>query len=381
MKVSCCISDLLQALQLVSRAISTQQALPILENVLIEAEGKRCTVSATDLELSIITSFEAEIENEGSITVSARAILNYAQYNTDDEVLLETIEGTQLQCISKQSKTLIAGEAASEYPTIAPVEKKKSFTLEGQPLLEALHLVTFASAGSTIRPVLSGVYIRGEKGNLILAATDSYRLSEYKLKVKGSAEISCIVPAKVLEELRSILSSRKSKRSGEDEEEKPVSGEVAVTLSGQQIELQVGQTRLLSRLIEGKFPDYQQIIPQGAKTKSKLQTREFLTLTKRMHYFAKETNNNLTFSFTKKGARVSTPQTQLGKDEATINTDTEGESNKIALSSSYLLDFLGHIEGSEIGMEITDSMHPAVFRVPGKSEFLHLIMPLRLQEE
>src|SRR3989344_8615158 len=163
MKFSCKKEDLLQALNLVSRAIGSQQALPILGNILMEAEGKRCTVSATDLELSIITSFESKIENEGSLTIPAKAILNFAQYNNDPEVLLETSEGTQLKCTSNHAKTFIAGEAATEYPTIAAVEKLTSFSLPLSPLLHALHLVTFSSTRTSLRPVLSGVYLRSEK--------------------------------------------------------------------------------------------------------------------------------------------------------------------------------------------------------------------------
>ena len=142
MKFSCKKEDLLQALNLVSRAIGGQQALPILGNILLEAEGKRCTVSATDLELSIITSFGANIENEGAITIPAKAFLNFAQYNSDDEILLETSEGTQLKCTSEHAKTVIAGESAQEYPTITPIEKETSLTLEASPLLGALHMVT-----------------------------------------------------------------------------------------------------------------------------------------------------------------------------------------------------------------------------------------------
>ncbi|MDP6562104.1 MAG: hypothetical protein QF793_04240, partial [Candidatus Peribacteraceae bacterium] len=141
MKFLCKTSELLHSLNLVSRAISGQQALPILGNVLIKVEGKRCQISATDLELSIITSFEANIENEGSITVPAKAIVNFAQYNSDNEVLLETSEGTQLQCTSAHAKTVISGESASEYPTITPIERETNFSLEAQPLLEALHMV------------------------------------------------------------------------------------------------------------------------------------------------------------------------------------------------------------------------------------------------
>lgn len=392
MKFSCKTPDLLQALQLVSRAISTQQALPILGNILLEAEGKRCTVSATDLEISIITSFEASIENEGSITIPAKAILNFAQYNSDPEVLLETSEGTQLKCTSKHSKTLLSGEPASEYPTIAPVEKKSTFTLEVRPLLHALHLVTFASAKSSLRPVLSGVYLRTEKDNLVLVATDSYRLSECRIPAQmGGEDLSCIIPVKVLEELRTVLGiSKGSREEGEGEKEKdikegkkkkqPTAG-IEVTLNNQQIELHVGPTRLLSRLIEGKFPDYEQIIPKGDMTKVILGSRDMTTAVKRMHYFAKEMNNNLTCRFSGSAAQISTPSTQLGKDEAELNAEVTGKAAKIALSSSYLLDFLGHTESEQVEVCVLDSLHPALFRIPGVKDFVHLIMPLRMQEE
>jgi len=387
MKFSCNTSEFLQALHLVSHAISGQQALPILGNILLSAEGKRCTVSATDLELSIVTHFEAQIENEGAITIPAKAILNFAQYNQDSEVLLETSEGTQMKCTSKHAKTLISGEAASEYPTITSVEKEYSFSLDVAPLLEALNKVTFASAKSTLRPVLSGVYLRAEKGSLIFVATDSYRLSEYKIPVdKGAGDISCIIPTKVLEELKVVLGASKEdkKEDGKGDEAKSKKGmptKVEITLGSQQIEITIGHTRLLSRLIDGKFPDYQQIIPKDSKTEATISTKELLTTVKRMHYFAKEINNNLTFTFKKGGLHIITPQTQTGKDEATLEVSLEGSDNKIALSSSYILDFLSRVEDKEVHIHITDGVHPAVFRVDSAKQYLHLIMPLRLQEE
>jgi len=368
MKFSCKTSDILSGVQLVGRAISNSQTLPILGNILIFAEGKRCTLSATDLEFSIITSFEASIENEGSITVPSKAILNFAQYNSDQEVFLETSEGTHLRCTSSHTKTLITGEAASEYPSIPSIKKQISCYLDPSELLVALNLVTFTCAHTTLRPVLSGVYVRSEKDNLIFVGTDSYRLSEYKLKIKkGGEDISCIIPVKVLDELKGALT--KSQHT------------VEVVLSAQQVEITIDQTRFISRLIDGKFPDYIQILPKEPTGTVVLPTRYFLTTVRRMHYFAKEMNNNLTFSFSKKGVKVTTPQTQIGKDEASIAGEFNGKENKIALSSSYLLDFLLHIEEENIIFSLTDSMHPAVFRLPGDPAFLHLIMPLRLQEE
>jgi DNA polymerase III subunit beta len=379
MKLLCSTSEFLQSLQLVSRAIGGQQALPILGNILLEAKGDRCTASATDLEISIVTSFPAKIEREGSITVPAKAILNFAQYNADAEVLLEVKEGTQLKCSSQHAKTSIAGAVASEYPTISKVEKQTHFTLKADPLLHALHLVTFAAAKTTLRPVLSGVYLRSAAQQLILVATDSYRLSECKIPAEGDGiEVSCIIPAKILEELKTILGSFKSDKKAKGEGEQ--GRNVGVALSRQQIELQVGETRLVSRLIDGKFPNYEQIIPKEAKTKLYFPLHNLSTAVKRLHYFAKEMNNTLTFHCAKE-TRVITPQTPMGQDEATIQGELTGEENKIALSSSYLLDFLGHISAEGVIASISDAQHPAIFTLPDQKDFLHLIMPLRLQAE
>ncbi len=389
MKFLCKTFDLLQALNLVTRAISGQQALPILGNVLLKAEGKRCTLSATDLELSIVTSFDANIENEGSITVPAKAIINFAQYNSDKEVLIETNEGTQLKCTSSHAKTIIAGEASTEYPTISSIKKETIFSLETQPLLEALHMVTFASAKTTLRPVLAGVYVYNEGDHLVFVATDSYRLSEYKIRTKNSTTpVSCIIPAKVLEELKNILGSyrgekeKKEKKEGGEDGISTTIPTVDIALSAQQIEVRIGHTQLLSRLIDGKFPDYKQIIPHETKSTIAIKTKDLATITKRMHYFAKETNNNLTLTVRKSDntLHITTPQTQSGRDEATMDMELRGDDNKIALSSSYLLDFLSHVDDDVTEMLLSDSMHPAVFHVPSKANMLHLIMPLRIQE-
>jgi DNA polymerase-3 subunit beta len=385
MKFSCQTTDFLHGIQLVSRAISGQQALPILGNILFKVEGSTCTVSATDLELSMITSFPASIESEGAITIPSKAILNFAQYNTDPEIVLETVEGTHLKVTSKHSKTSLSGEAATSYPSIPAVEKKTSFKLDAAPLLEALNLVTFASARTSLRPVLSGVYLRTEGGKLILVATDSYRLSECSIPTEVAEDVGCIIPVKVLEELKGMLSSKKPPKAtpteeGEKQGERKEAIPVEITLSAQQIEVQIGNTRLVSRLIEGKFPDYRQIIPKEHTTKALINTRELTAAVKRMHYFAKEVNNNLTFTLSGEEAHIHTPQTQLGKDETTISAEITGTEGKIALSSSYLLDFLGHIDTEVLELRITDSMHPAVFYIPANDKFLHLIMPLRMQE-
>lgn len=389
MKFSCRTSDLLAGLQLVSRAIGSDQVLPILQNILVHAEGKRCTLSGTNLEVSIVTSFEVNIENEGSITIPAKAILNFMQYNQDKEVVLETSEGTQLKLYSKSAKALIAGEAASGFPVITGIQKEMTLSIPISPLLHALSLVTFACARTTSRPVIAGVFVRLEKGTLILVSTDSYRLSEYKIKVDGlSGEISCIIPARFLEELKSVIALHRSHveedQAMETTSKKKSPGpieNVDIHLGSQQIEVHVGPTRLTSRLIDGKFPDYIQVLPREKHTTALVSVKDLLGAVKRMHYFAKELNNNIAFSFTRSGVHLTTKQTQLGRDESTIPVMLEGKDNKIAISSTYLIDFLSRLSDEKVSMELFDKMHPAIFRLGNQEPFLHLIMPLRMSEE
>jgi DNA polymerase-3 subunit beta len=174
------------------------------------------------------------------------------------------------------------------------------------------------------------------------------------------------------------LSAQKGDKKGKEEKENMP--RVAVTLSKQQIEVKIGDTRFMSRLIDGKFPNYEQIIPKETTTTILFTTSELLVAVKRMHYFAKEMNNNLTFTFSEGKAVIATPQTQVGKDEAELTAEITGGDTKIALSSSYLLDFLNHIDSDVVVMKMTDPQHPAIFGLPGEERFLHLIMPLRMQE-
>ncbi len=385
MKFSCKTADLLSGLQLVSRAIGTEQVLPILQNILIAVEGKRCTLSATNLELSIVTSFEVSIENEGSITVPAKAILNFVQYNQDDEIILETSEGTQLKLHSKCAKAVIAGEAASGFPTIAGIQKDVTLNLPISPLLTALNLVTFACARTTSRPVISGVFVKMEKGKITMVGTDSYRLSEYKIDIPGlTGDVTCIIPAKFLDELKGVIALHR----GRDAEEKDEKGKkktsvesVDIHLGSQQIEVYLAHTKLVSRLIDGKFPDYAQVVPKEKNTTAVVNIKDLLGAVKRMHYFAKEQSNNITFTFNKSGIHLMTKQTQIGRDESTITSAVDGKDNKIAVSSTYLIDFLARLDTEEVLIELSDKMHPAVFKIPTDHTYLHLIMPLRMTEE
>lgn len=384
MKFSATTKDLLAGLQLVTRAIGTEQVLPILQNILIVASGKQCTLSATNLELSIITTLDVAIEHEGSITIPAKALLNFIQYNQDDSIVLETSEGTQLKLHSKRAKATILGDTAQGFPTIVGIQKETTLHLPIHHFVEALSLTTFSCAKTNARPVISGAYMFTKNTTLTIASTDSYRLSEYVITLPSTvASVSCIIPVRFLDELKSILlfhlGHHESTKEKGDHEASDQSFELH--LSTQQIEARIGSTTIISRLIEGKFPDYQQVLPKERKATITVSTKNLLSAVKRMHYFAKEQSNNITFSFTRDAVNFITKQTQIGRDESSIPALLEGAETKIAVSSTYLIDFLSRLSSENVLIDISDKLHPAIFRLPENTQYFHLIMPLRLAEE
>lgn len=375
MKFSAKTSEFLGAVQLVSRAIGGDQVLPILHNIHLRAESGTCTLSATNLELSIVTSITVSIESEGILTIPAKALLNFLQYCQDADVVLESTEGTLVKVHSRRARASIAGEEAANFPTIATIEHQTHIDLPVAPLMEALSLVPFACAKTSSRPVIAGVCLQQVEGGFVLVSTDSYRLSEYRIDTPGiSGNISIIIPARFLEELRNVISVARSTSQN-------AATTVTMYLTQQQIEVTVDTTRLISRLIEGKFPDYKQVILQKIGCTVSTSAQDILSAVKRMHYFAKEQSNTITFAFRDSAVHLTTRQTQLGRDESVIPAAIEGSEAKIAISSTYLIDILGRIAGDTIIFKLLDHVHPVILQIPGNTRFLHLIMPLRMTEE
>ena len=277
MRVVCTQKDLNIALDIVNKAISPNVTLPVLNNILIKAIGKKLQFSATNLEIAIRFSIDADVRNEGSITVPAKLISSYVNLLDDDKVEVRLDEGLTLALKTKSSETKIKGIAAEEFPLIPTVEKEHSFTLPAQVLAEAMGQTVFSAAVNTTRPVLSGVFFKVDKDTLKLVATDSYRLAEkiIKLTPKAEKEIECIVPARTLLELEKVLMGNFSKEG------------VEVNISKNQILFKVGDFELTSRLIEGKFPDYEKIVPKATRTKLTAHSAKLNMATKRVNLFAR----------------------------------------------------------------------------------------------
>ncbi len=366
MKVIISQSDLLESLKTVSRAVSGANTLPVLGNILIRAEGRKLYFAATNLEISISTSVEADIKNEGAITVPAKILTSYTSLlSKSEDVELKVSDGTALELNSKSSKTKIKGIAADEFPSIARVDHGTKLSLSADAFRDTVHQVAFSAQENASRPILSGVYVSAKKDEIRFAATDSYRLSEKVINIKNEVEeVSCVIPVRAFYEADRLASGKE---------------EVAITISENQVMFAIEGTELVSRLIEGQFPPYEQILPKEHKTTVEISREELALAVRRVSIFAKENNQHMKLEFLNDGTMtVSTDTTQIGEEKTTIGVKIDGETNVIALNADYVLDVLAAIDDEKILFEMEGKMNPAVFKRLGKTDFVHLIMPLKV---
>lgn len=378
MKFTCSQEIFTEGVQIVSKAIASHTTLPVLDNILIRAEGSVLYLSATDLEISIETYIDVDIEEEGAITIPAKLLGQYVSLlPSGSNVTVATIAGNGISVTAPGSSTKIKGIASEEFPIIPKVEEYFRFEVDRKDLVLALGKMLFSASSNTTRPILAGVSFRVEGNELKLASTDSFRLSEKKLLVHVGevAEVmKMIIPSKTLGEVMRIFAKDDLKTQL-----------LTVSVAKNQVLFECNGTRLISRLIEGEFPDYRQIIPTEKKTIAQLSSSEFLLALKRVSLFAKENNFNVKFDLrTEEGIlSLNSDTSEIGQEETTIAlTKSEGENIKIALNSQYVIDVLNHLGGSTIEISCMQALSPAVFSAVDEqgqidSSYLHLIMPLR----
>jgi DNA polymerase-3 subunit beta len=366
MRLTCSQKDLLNALNITNKAVDVNNTLPVLNNVLLKAEGKRLYFTTTNLEIAITHWIETTIKNEGEVTIPSKLFTNYINYLKDSKVDISAEEG-DIVIKTEDSTTKINGIPSTEFPPIPTIEKEGGFLISAKTLKEAIHQVVFAAALNTTRPVLAGVYFSTQKGELKMVSTDSYRLAEKIINIeKPSGDTTCIIPAKTVLELGYILDTIKNEEN------------VDITIAKNQVLFTVGPTKLVSRLIEGQFPNYEQIIPKTSKTKIDFDIEELILILKRINIFAKENNNKIIIKATKDKVVITTETTQYGEGEITLKTKIGGGENEIALNSQFLLDALNNIGGEKVILEIGEKITPIIVRPKSKSDYIHIVMPLKI---
>lgn len=380
MKLSCTQENLNRGLLISSHIASKNVNLPILNNVLFRAEGGVITLLATNLEIGIKCEVRGKIENEGAITLPAKLFADYVSSLPNDKIDLELHDQTlEIKC--KNYETRIRGASTSEFPLIPEVAKDSAYTPDMGKFREAVNQVVFASSTNEIRPEISGILLRldGQGKKVTAAATDSYRLAEKTLVLAGEGENSreVIVPARTMQEVLRILSVFR------DSEDPEASSVVKIYLAENQIMFSLNGIDLVSRVIDGQYPDYKQIIPVSWQTRANFNRNDLIRVVKTASLFAKPGIFDVTFTLKpgkeKMGELVlSSANSQFGENTAKLDVEVEGKENEITLNYRYLLDGLGAMEANEVSLELTSADSPCLLRPKVEnSDYLYIVMPIK----
>ncbi|HQA98699.1 MAG TPA: DNA polymerase III subunit beta [Candidatus Dojkabacteria bacterium] len=372
MKFSCNQDTFSKYLNIVSRIVTTKPGLPILSNVLFESDKGKLTMKTTDLELSISTWIGADIQDDGKITAPAKQLSEFVNSIPEEKVDIDIVK--QNFNISTSNNTASFNTMPSDdFPNIPTVEKEKfDFRVKKVDIVQAVNRVAFAAASDDIKPVLTGVKVEVEDDTVSFVATDGLRLSKQCVKIeKGSGKKNFLVPVRAFSELTYIISEL-------DTDEEWVN--IYILEDRNQVLFRLSDVDLVSRLIDGEFPEYKQIIPTGFETKCLIKRDDFLNSLKVVNIIARSVlGNKMVLDINKEGKlSLSAIQSDLGKNQSVFEGKVEGSDIKIAFSARLLSDILNHIDSEDIVFECTDPVKPGVFKIEGDTEFVHLVMPMML---
>ncbi len=376
MKATVLQENLARGLSVVSRAVSSRSTLPVLSNILIATDEGRLRLSATNLELGITCWIAARIEEEGSTTVPARTFSDLVNTLPSNQVELTLDSKTQnLHIKCGASNNDLKCIDAQEFPPLPTPEMKDAVQLNATDFKEMIQQVAFAASTDEARPVLMGVLMNVEKDKLIMAAADGFRLSVRKGQLAQSAKdaMNIIIPSRALNELARVA----------HDSEEPIY--MIVPKQRGQVLFRVKDVEVVSQLIEGAFPDYQQIIPRSYKSRTLVSTAAMLKACKQAEIFAREGSNVARLDIKEsKGdmqpseVEISATSEETGKNETIVEATVDGGGVLIAFNVKFLREALEAIKTPNVALETTAPNAPGVIRPVGDEDFLHVIMPMHL---
>jgi DNA polymerase-3 subunit beta len=354
------------ALNNTSRIASSRTGLPILTNILLKTDGSRLLVAATNLEVASSHRIGAKIIKPGSITIPAKLLSDFIQ-NLPKEQITLVVTGSKLQITSNNSSSTINGIADDEFPELPTIDEKKavSYTLLADDFKDSVSQVAVAASSDSTRPILTGVYWHSFEGNLYLAATDGYRLTERKI-VKTSSDVTAVIPTSTLQEVLRTLRDDMN--------------EIEVLFDETQVTFRIQEVEITSRLIDGNFPDYRQLIPAKSDTSFTIKKAEFVRVIKIAGLFARESGGGITLSLDteKNQLIVHSIASEIGENSSEVDVSTKGVAGSVSLNSRYLLDALGTISADEVTFGFSGKLAPCVLVEAVKTPtYKHIIMPLK----
>jgi DNA polymerase III subunit beta len=362
MKLQVTQENLARALNTVARVANSRNTLPILSNVVIKTVGNRLSIAATNLDIAITHFIGAKVATEGAITIPARLMQDFVTSLPSGVINLDLTDH-RLHITTEKYESTINGISADEFPVMPSITEGSSWTIPAPTLKKGLQQVIVAASNDDARPVLTGLYVHTVEGDLFLAATDSYRLAEKNL-FKSEQDVSLLVPASAMHDLLRILGD--------------YDDNVEVIHDDQQVLFRAGDVELVTRLIEGNYPDYKRLIPSTFETTAVMKRADFVNITKVSSLFARESAGSITIKVSEadKAVSIRSIASQLGENNASAVAEAKGEA-EITLNSRYLLDALQVLGGEQVELSFNGKLDPCILRDPSGNDYLHVIMPLK----
>jgi len=375
MHIICLQENLKQALNITEKIIGRNLTLPILNNLLLSIEGSRLKISSTNLEIGINSWVTGKVQDKGSITIPARLLTDFINNLPNEKVELK-VKDKQLDVKCRKFKASLKGLPADDFPIIPKIKDKALLKIKGSVLKNGLAQVVEMASLSESRPEISGILMKfdssasGSGNNSIkLAATDSFRLAEKDLEINSNSKISktqsIIIPQRTVQEINRIL--------GEEETE------VEVILSGNQILFDLGYAQVISRLIEGQYPDYQQIIPDSFQTQVTVDRSELISNIKIASLFSGKINDiKISINPQKSFLEVLAKDADIGENKSKIEAEIQGKEVAVIFNHKYLLDGLNNIFSDKVILGLNDEAKHVVARPVGDTSYTYVIMAIKV---
>jgi DNA polymerase-3 subunit beta len=355
-------SVLLNGIQTVQNIITPRAVLPILSNILVETKADGLRLIATDLDIGISCVIPVDTQEVGGITVPAKRFCDIIRELPSDNVVVNTKKNNLVVIETDTCQFKIMGLASEEFPKLPEFKDKEAIRLDQVSLKEMLGLTAFAVSFDESRYILNGILFKINKNTLTLVATDGKRLAiiERKLKHEVEKDVHIIVPIKTIHELN---------RNLKDE------GEVSLVLGQNQVLFDMGSIQVISRLIEGEFPDYKQVIPEASSNKLGITREEFLLAVKRAALLSTPDYQAVKLELFKDKLVVSKSTPDVGESREEVVVEYRGKEMVIGFNPVYLIDVLKNIQTEKVEFELIDSEKPGVIRING---YTYIVLPMRL---
>jgi DNA polymerase-3 subunit beta len=367
MKVICSKENLLEGINIVQKAVSSKSTLQILEGILLEA-NESFKLTGNDLEIAIECFVEADIQREGSIVINSKVLGDIVRRLPDAETLIEVKESGTVIIECENSHFEIKGIPSDGYPAIPSINKESSFSVNQKIVREMIRQTVFAVSTDENRPVLTGALVECKSNDICFVAIDGFRLAMRKSRLeKETADFSVIVPGKTLNEIVKII--------------QPVDEEMLLFCSRNQILFDLGKVKVVSRLIEGEYLNYNNIIPKESETKIIVDTKEFLSSLERASLITSEEKKYPVKISIGDEKMIISSSTEIGAVREEIRIDMKGNKIEIGFNPRYIIEALKVIENDKVEINYTSSIGPSTIRPIEGDSFAYMILPVRIKSE